>query len=97
MRGFPENLRFAAGLKQSGLLFYNNVLALPMMASYMFLCTDELRLALSMEQMKNPQFLVRFIFTGGHVLSLIYRAPCESLQKNIACESPSSAYAGPPL
>lgn len=48
----------SAGLKQSGLLFYNNLLSLPMMLLYMTLGTNELQEASKVEHLWNPQFLV---------------------------------------
>lgn len=50
---------FCAGLTQAGLLFYNNVLALPMMAGYMLLATNEAQQALRLPQITQPHFLVR--------------------------------------
>lgn len=48
-----------AGLKQSGLLYYNNMLSLPLMTSYMLLCTNEVQEATKLPQLRDPQFLVR--------------------------------------
>jgi len=58
------------GLKQSGLLYYNNMLSLPLMAAYMLLCTNEFQEALRMPQLQDPQFLIVLIFSASQAYLL---------------------------
>ena len=48
-----------AGLSQSALLFYNNVLALPVMTSFMLTTTDEIRDVAHYPQIHESSFQVR--------------------------------------
>lgn len=50
--------RCCAGLSQNSLLFYNNTMALPLMAGYMLLATSEVQEARSFPQRADPMFLV---------------------------------------
>lgn len=47
------------GLSESSLLYYNNVLSLPIMGSYMLIATDELQTVQQYPKLHNPWFLVR--------------------------------------
>ena len=86
------------GLKQSGLLFYNNVLSLPLMAAYMLLGTTEFQDALRMPQLQDPQFLASSAAlspchippTPGQLVFIVY-ATCG------VCLIPVFALASPPL
>ena len=49
----------AAGLSQSALLFYNNVLALPVMTSFMLMTTNEIRDVAHYPQIHDSSFQVR--------------------------------------
>ena len=60
-----------AGLSPSGLQFYNNCIALPMMFSYMVLATNELREMAVLPQIRDPHFLVR-----GQLLPHCYEHAC---------------------
>lgn len=58
-------VRCCSGLSQSALLFYNNVLALPVMTSFMLTTTNELRDVAVFPQIHEPSFQVRFCLSGG--------------------------------
>ena len=51
-----------AGLSQSALLFYNNVLALPVMTTFMLTTTDEIRDVAHYPQIHESSFQVREAF-----------------------------------
>ena len=64
-----DRFKLVAGLTQSGLLYYNNMLSLPMMASYMLLATTEVQEILKLPQVYNPQFLVSQLVLAAVPLS----------------------------
>ncbi len=47
------------GLSQNALLFYNNLLALPIMLAYLLLATDELQNVLQYPQLTSISFQAR--------------------------------------
>ena len=47
-----------AGLSESSLLYHNNVLSLPIMASYMLIATNEVQPVREYPQLSNIWFLV---------------------------------------
>ena len=60
----------AAGLSDSSLLYHNNVLSLPIMASYMLTTTSEIQTVREYPQLNNIWFLVRPFMIMMFVLSL---------------------------
>ena len=77
------------GLSQSALLFYNNVLALPVMTSFMLATTDEIRDVAHYPQIHESSFQVRE--ASGNPLRLTVRSGVmehhfsRSMQEELSC------------
>ena len=90
----------AAGLSQNSLLFYNNAMALPLMAGYMFVATREVQDVQTFPQRSDPMFLVRLSSFFLHISSAysLHAMPLHRLAKlawagRAACLStPASAH-----
>lgn len=65
-----RKLQESTGLSQTTLLLYNNVLALPLMAAFMLLATNEAAGVLSYPQLRDPRFLLFLLLSCSQAFLL---------------------------
>eukprot|EP00241_Pyramimonas_parkeae_P004814 CAMPEP_0114241372 /NCGR_PEP_ID=MMETSP0058-20121206/9597_1 /TAXON_ID=36894 /ORGANISM="Pyramimonas parkeae, CCMP726" /LENGTH=363 /DNA_ID=CAMNT_0001353893 /DNA_START=528 /DNA_END=1619 /DNA_ORIENTATION=- len=80
-----RRLRDVTGLNEMSLLYYNNILGLPMMTAWLILGTDELSRVLDYPHLLDPSFLSCLMFSASQAFVLnmcIFR--CTSINSPLA-------------
>ena len=76
-----EHVLCCTGLSQSGLLYYNNVLSLPMMVVTMLLMTTDVQQVIKLPQIREPMFLVILL----HSLYILFLARNSTKKNGVSC------------
>lgn len=80
-----RKLRDTTSLNEMSLLYYNNILGLPLMAGWLVLGTDELGHVFGYEHLLDPKFLLCLLFSASQAFVLnmcIFR--CTSINSPLA-------------